>query len=55
MELEQIILPFAFLFIAWLVFQSGTFSFVGQDKQHEDLKLSEDEIKRKYNLEKKEK
>lgn len=55
MELEQIILPLAFLFIAWLVFQSGTFSFVGQDKQHEDLKLSEDEIKKKYNLEKKEK
>jgi hypothetical protein len=47
---EQVVLIFIIAVVALFIFQSGTFNFVSWDKQNEDLKLSEEEIRKKYNL-----
>lgn len=53
MEL-QIMMILGFLAIALVVVQAGTFNFFDKDP-HGDLKLTEDEIKKKYGLDKEQK
>jgi hypothetical protein len=49
---EQVVLIFIIAVVALFIFQSGTFNFVSWDKQNEDLKLSEEEIKYKEQFKK---